>query len=764
MGNMRIPVVLTLLAGCAAQNFSYECTVKQTSLEFAAKIGGKQAIDNVYASLDFPSGCPRPATAVDKPTHPRTTGKKVFYVSPNGDDTSNGLTESTAFKSLPKAREMVRRLSEEDIRSGVVVNIMKGTHYLASTFELTDKDSGLPGYPITWQGQQGSVVSGGVKLNCTWTKSTGATLQCIVPSTVSSFMELFISGDRRVRARYPNGDPLIPKSGYASGCTGHAETSSAKQFPLNANVKSKTGAHIATVSLASSSDVVISDMTAPRDINNCKTTQQLYYNTRFNETYNNPFWNTVSIKGMTVTSPDVQARMAKWADPTGVVVKMYQPSGWGSWGFESSSVSKDVIEFARGGNQEARGDTGCGGFYVENVAEELDAPLEWFFNETTRVLKYFPKDTVEEESLLSGQAVVEVPQHMYLWSVRGTAASPAHDIVLQGVNVTRASPTYLQDYEVPSGGDWSVHRGAALFVDGAERVTIDSVGFDQLGGNAVFFSNYVKHSAVTNSNFWRTGDSAFLVVGSTKLALGNTDSIPEYNTFSGNLIDTVGFYMKQTSCFFKGVTHANVIENNVCYNGPRAGFNFNDGFMGGDLLQGNLVFNMVTETGDHGTFNSWDRRDWVFPCVGAPSEMCMKPKVNRLVHNMFLGPAGWNVDHDDGSSQYEDAFNTVFLGGFKYRDGDYRNMTGNIMVQAQPWFQVTGFPTDYFTKNTMVDGAQVCGPSNLGSLTGTTYVTISGSEPVLDSPLGNQCDKGTAVTMTWDQLATAIRALWPSNI
>ncbi len=30
---------------------------------------------------------------------------------------------------------------------------------------------------------------------------------------------------------------------------------------------------------------------------------------------------------------------------------------------------------------------------------------------------------------------------------------------------------------------------------------------------------------------------------------------------------------------------------------------------GGNFLEKNLIFNMVRETQDHGTFNSWDRQE-----------------------------------------------------------------------------------------------------------------------------------------------------------
>ena len=73
---------------------------------------------------------------------------------------------------------------------------------------------------------------------------------------------------------------------------------------------------------------------------------------------------------------------------------------------------------------------------------------------------------------------------------------------------------------------------------------------------------------------------------------------PHNNFIERNYFDTVGVNMKQTSCYFKAITFGNTIRDNICFNGPRAGLNWNDGFMGGDLVEGNVIFNMVRETGD----------------------------------------------------------------------------------------------------------------------------------------------------------------------
>jgi len=90
---------------------------------------------------------------------------------------------------------------------------------------------------------------------------------------------------------------------------------------------------------------------------------------------------------------------------------------------------------------------------------------------------------------------------------------------------------------------------------------------------------------------------------------------------------------------------------------------------------------------------------------------------------------GWNMDHDDGSSQYDDFSNVVYLGGYKYRDGVMRNMTGNLMIQSSPAFQVTGFDTNYWVNNTVVDShkSKICAPDVTAALTGTTYAILSGS-------------------------------------
>ena len=64
------------------------------------------------------------------------------------------------------------------------------------------------------------------------------------------------------------------------------------------------------------------------------------------------------------------------------------------------------------------------------------------------------------------------------------------------IRFTESAPTFLDAYEVPSGGDWSIHRGGAVFATGVKDLVIDSCMFEQLGGNALFISNYARNTVV----------------------------------------------------------------------------------------------------------------------------------------------------------------------------------------------------------------------------------------------------------------------------
>lgn len=144
---------------------------------------------------------------------------------------------------------------------------------------------------------------------------------------------------------------------------------------------------------------------------------------------------------------------------------------WGDWAFalDSRDDSSQTLHWTWGGFQEARGSLSGAEFYVENIWEETDAPNEWFYDASSATLYYYPNSTTDASDL-----ELVATRLKTLISIRGDASAPVSAITIRGLTFTQTESTLLDAYEVPSGGDWSTHRGATVFVEGAQNVVIDN--------------------------------------------------------------------------------------------------------------------------------------------------------------------------------------------------------------------------------------------------------------------------------------------------
>jgi hypothetical protein len=191
-----------------------------------------------------------------------------------------------------------------------------------------------------------------------------------------------------------------------------------------------------------------------------------------------------------------------------------------------------------------------------------------------------------------------------------------------------------------------------------------------------------------------------------------------------------------------------VLSHNVIYNGPRAGINQNDGFAGGAEFSYNLMFNTVLDTGDHGNFNSWDRKPFLW-LDDDDEKPRMVPRMMAIHHNFIIrtsfqgewgrrvasvlnlynytitsfrlsalgtqppGPSNnlYCIDHDDGSSMYNDTSNFLVYGGIKFREGISKHASYNYLVYANgpdtrevPFADQCRGTRNSFTNNTVISG------------------------------------------------------------
>ena len=133
-----------------------------------------------------------------------------FYIAPDGDDANPG-TQAHPFATLERGRDAVRLLKRAGpLKAPVNVWLRGGVHQLKKPVVFTEADSGTTDAPVTYASSPGerAVLSGGERLTGAWQQTPGKPFfQLAVPEARDGkwvFNSLFVNGQSRMRARYPN--------------------------------------------------------------------------------------------------------------------------------------------------------------------------------------------------------------------------------------------------------------------------------------------------------------------------------------------------------------------------------------------------------------------------------------------------------------------------------------------------------------------------------------------------------------------------------
>ena len=224
-------------------------------------------------------------------------------------------------------------------------------------------------------------------------------------------------------------------------------------------------------------------------------------------------------------------------------------------------------------------------------------------------------------------------------------------------------------------------------------------------------------------------------------------NFPAQWTVRDNLIHRIGLFEKQTTGVELSMCQSIVVSHNSIYDTPRTGINVSEGTWGGHCIEYNDVFETVKETGDHGSFNSWGRDRFWHPnykemeelITGHPEMILLDAvKTTTIRNNRFRCDRGWDIDLDDGSSNYHIYNNLCLNGGIKLREGFYRVVENNIMVNnsfhPHVWFLNSG---DVFTRNIIMTDYQPIQIRNWGLM---VDYNIFATETALGNARKNQTD------------------------
>ena len=299
---------------------------------------------------------------------------------------------------------------------------------------------------------------------------------------------------------------------------------------------------------------------------------------------------------------------------------------------------------------------------IENVKDFLDQPGEYYFDRNTLQLYIKPNMTEDLHDLTLG-VLTE------LIDLRN-----AENVQIKDLSFRDQAATFMDEgWSAPSGGDWSLRRGGAIFVENASNVTISGCNFFRLDGNAIFLSRKTRHIHIQHNHFEWIGENAIATWGDTDSYDATAGEFPMHTLIEYNVMRELGIYEKQSSAVGHSKAALTTIRKNIMFNMPRAAINFNDMVGGGDIVDGNLIFNTCRESGDHGPINSWDRQAFLTTLKdGKTPSFDPLPRIIRGNFIIANYNAAQGVDNDDGSSWFHIHHNLFYQAeGFKMDYGGH---------------------------------------------------------------------------------------------
>lgn len=548
-----------------------------------------------------------------------TYAKVEFYVSPDGNDINPGTFERP-FASLDHAKQVVA--NRTDFSEPVTIFLAGGTYYLPDTLVFKETDSGTQDSPVTYTAMTGQtpVISGGHKLKLVWSHYKNGIMQAAVPLGTAAD-QLFINEKRQAMARYPNFDPNAAQ---------------------------------------------------------------------FNGTASDAF---------------SASRASRWSDPDGGFMHAMHSALWGDMHYLITGKDAQAnLTYVGGWKNNRRSQPHRQYRFVENIFKELDAPGEWFLNSKTSTLYFYPPSDINLDT-----ASVEIVRLRHLIEFRGTQQKPVRFVTLRGITFRHTARTFMDNKEPLLRSDWTTYRGGAIFFNGAEDCTIEGAAIDQVGGSAVFVNKYNRRITIKDSIISEAGANGVAFVGSPDAVRNpltqygqtqpvenidrtpgpKTDDYPADCLVNDCLIYRTGRFEKQTAPIQISMSMSITVSHCSIYDVPRAGINICDGRWGGHIIEYCDVFDTVKETGDHGSFNSWGRDPYWLPSTNAtgnrdaanpdlPLLDVIKPIT--IANSRWRCDHGWDIDLDDGSSNYHIFNNLLLNGGLKNREGYNRVVENNIIL------------------------------------------------------------------------------------
>ena len=143
-------------------------------------------------------------------------------------------------------------------------------------------------------------------------------------------------------------------------------------------------------------------------------------------------------------------------------------------------------------------------YWLQNAASFVDEPGEFFYDDETGKMIYYPAEGVDMAS-----ATFEYPTHDHMMSFYNVSGITVDSMVFTGNdNLIWEDAAYMGGQATSSEGDYGANTKTALYFLNSKNVTIKDSYFHDLATSAVMFHGVTRNPHVEGSRFFKIGSSA----------------------------------------------------------------------------------------------------------------------------------------------------------------------------------------------------------------------------------------------------------------